>query len=82
MTQPAPGPFGAIYRIYFNHLVPVIAGRVSGDPAAYRYLPHSLRGFPDAAALAGMLRDAGLADVRVRLLGGGAVALHTSVKPG
>ena len=82
MTQPAPGPFGAIYRVYFNHLVPVIAGGISGDPAAYRYLPHSLRGFPDAGVLAGMLQDAGLMDVRVRLLGGGAVALHTSVKPG
>ncbi len=81
VTQPPPGPFGATYRLYFNHVVPVIAGAISGDFAAYRYLPHSLRGFPDSTAMAGLIRDAGLGDVRVRLLGGGTVALHIAVKP-
>ena len=81
MTQPPPGVFGAVYRAYFNRLTPVIAGAISGDFAAYRYLPRSLRGFPDAAAMAGLLRGAGLADLRVRILGGGTVALHTAVRP-
>ncbi|HET8944164.1 MAG TPA: ubiquinone/menaquinone biosynthesis methyltransferase [Dehalococcoidia bacterium] len=80
MTQPPAGIFGTAYRFYFNRLLPPLAGALSGDRAAYRYLPHSLRGVPDAAALAGMLREAGLENVRVRLLGGGAVALHTAVR--
>ncbi len=82
MTQPPLGPFGALYRLYFNRLVPRLAGAISGDPAAYRYLPNSLEGFPDAVAMAELLGDVGLAGVRVRRLGGGAVALHTALKPG
>lgn len=81
MTQPPPGPFGAAYRFYFDHLLPPIAGAIGGDGAAYRYLPHSLRGLPDADALTDLLRGVGLTDVRVRLLGGGTVALHTALKP-
>ena len=81
MTPPPPGPFGAVYRLYFNHLVPPLAGLLSGDLAAYRYLPNSLKGFPEASVLSVMLEEAGLTDVVVRKMGGGAVALHTAVKP-
>ncbi len=81
MTRPPPGPFGALYRLYFNYLVPPLAGAVSGHPAAYRYLPHSLQGFPDASQVAALLTDVGLRQVRVRRLGGGTVALHTARKP-
>jgi demethylmenaquinone methyltransferase/2-methoxy-6-polyprenyl-1,4-benzoquinol methylase len=81
MTQPPSGLFGALFRLYFRRLVPPLAGAVSGDLAAYRYLPDSVKGLPDAAALAVLLRDAGLAEVRVRRLGGGTVALHTALKP-
>jgi demethylmenaquinone methyltransferase/2-methoxy-6-polyprenyl-1,4-benzoquinol methylase len=81
MTQPPPGLFGALYRLYFTRLLPPLAGAISGDHDAYRYLPDSLKGFPDAPALAASMRDAGLSDVGFRLLGGGAVALHRGRKP-
>lgn len=81
MTQPPTGPFGALYRLYFNRLLPPLAGAISGDAAAYRYLPGSLKGFPDASQLAGRLADVGLVEVRVRLLGGGTLALHAARKP-
>jgi demethylmenaquinone methyltransferase / 2-methoxy-6-polyprenyl-1,4-benzoquinol methylase len=81
MTQPPPGPFAAAYRLYFNRLMPPIAGLLSGDRDAYRYLPASLEGFPDADGLAAMLAGAGFADVRYRRLGGGAVALHVADCP-
>ena len=81
MTQPPPGLFGALYRLYFGRLMPPIAGALSGDRAAYRYLPNSLQGFPDAAALCALLEDAGLRQVSVRTLAGETVALHTAVKP-
>jgi demethylmenaquinone methyltransferase/2-methoxy-6-polyprenyl-1,4-benzoquinol methylase len=81
MTPPPPGPFGAVYGVYFNRLVPAIAGAISGEVHAYRYLPNSLRGFPDAGAMASLIRHTGLVDVRVHLLAGGTVALHTARKP-
>ncbi len=81
MTPPPPGPFGALYRLYSDRLMPPIAGALSGDSAAYRYLPNSLRGFPDASALSALMADAGLTRVTVRKLAGGTVALHTGLKP-
>jgi len=81
MTRPPPGPFGALYRLYFNRLLPPLAGAISGDRAAYRYLPNSLAGFPEASALATTLTDIGLAEVSVQRLAGGTVALHTASKP-
>lgn len=82
MTRPPSGPFGALYRLYFNRLLPPLTGAISGDRAAYRYLPNSLTDFPEADALASLLTDIGLSEVRSRRLAGGAVALHTGVKPG
>lgn len=78
ITQPPSGPFGALYRLYFNRLVPPLAGAIGGDAAAYRYLPNSLEGFPDTRSLAALLSDVGLVDIGVRKLGGGTVALHTA----
>jgi demethylmenaquinone methyltransferase/2-methoxy-6-polyprenyl-1,4-benzoquinol methylase len=79
--QPPPGLFGSLYRLYFNHLLSPLAGTISGDHAAYRYLPNSLEGFPKATELAAILADIGLSDVRFRLLAGGTVALHTGRRP-
>ncbi len=81
MTQPPPGIVGALYKLYFYRLLPPIAGVLSGDRAAYRYLPNSLVGFPDSAALADILGEIGLVEVQVRKFGGGTVAMHTAVRP-
>lgn len=34
------------YKIYFTHILPLIGGCISGDKAAYRYLPASVLKFP------------------------------------
>ena len=81
MTQPPPGPFGALYRLYFNRVMPPLAGMLSGDRHAYSYLPNSLHGFPDAPTLSGLITDAGLVQVQAQRLAGGTVALHTARKP-
>jgi demethylmenaquinone methyltransferase/2-methoxy-6-polyprenyl-1,4-benzoquinol methylase len=81
MTRTPPGLFGALYRLYFGRLVPPLGALISGDAAAYRYLPSSVEGFIDGPTLAGLLADAGLTEVGYRLFGGGTVALHTARKP-
>ena len=52
------------------------SGRLAGDPAAYSYLPSSVRRFPGPEALAAELVAAGLTDVRWVLTAGGIIALH------
>jgi demethylmenaquinone methyltransferase/2-methoxy-6-polyprenyl-1,4-benzoquinol methylase len=73
--------FGPVFRAYFRGLVPLVGGLVAGDRAAYTYLPDSVRAFPTADELADLMRQAGLVEVRYRLLALGTVALHVGVKP-
>jgi len=77
LRTPVVGP---LFGWYFERVVPLVGGLLSGDREAYRYLPASVAAFPDAPALAAMMERAGLARVRFRKLGGGTVALHTGVK--
>ena len=79
MTPVPAGIFSMVFGLYFNRIMPPIAGLLSGDRAAYRYLSNSLAGFPNADALSVMLRDAGFREVRYHRLGGGTVALHIGV---
>ena len=54
------------YDLYFSRLLPRIGGAVSGDKAAYRYLPASVHQFPDPQAFCRMMEDAGFSRVRCR----------------
>lgn len=80
LTEPRPRWWGRIYRTAFSKTAP-LAGALFGRAPAYRYLPASLEGFPDAAVLASSMEAAGLRDVRYRRLGLGGVALHVGVVP-
>lgn len=81
MTRPPRGVFGSAFRVYFSRVVPPLAGLISGDPAAYRYLPNSVLEFHTARHIASLMERAGFVDVRFRLFGRGAVALHSARKP-
>jgi demethylmenaquinone methyltransferase/2-methoxy-6-polyprenyl-1,4-benzoquinol methylase len=69
------------FRLYFDRIVPLLGGLISGDRDAYGYLPRSTGAFPDAETLAAMLAGAGLTQVRFRRLMLGTVALHVAVRP-
>ena len=81
ITHPPPGPLGASLQFSFNRIVAPLAGALSGDRAAYRYLSGSLAGFPPAPDLAAIMEGAGLVDVGFNRLGLGAMALHRGRKP-
>jgi demethylmenaquinone methyltransferase/2-methoxy-6-polyprenyl-1,4-benzoquinol methylase len=78
MTHPPFSPFGWAFRPYFHYLVPAIGGIVSGDLAAYRYLPASVDAFPAAPDLAKLMASAGFREIRYRYLALGAVAIHVA----
>jgi demethylmenaquinone methyltransferase/2-methoxy-6-polyprenyl-1,4-benzoquinol methylase len=79
-TTPPSAIIRAGYQFYCNHLLPKIAGVISGNGAAYEYLAESVANFPDAPTLGERMRRAGYADVRWRLLTLGVVAIHVGVK--
>lgn len=51
--------FAAPYRLYLHHVLPRIAGWVTGNSGAYDYLGDSIEAFPRGAAFLDLLRQAG-----------------------
>ncbi len=79
-TPPRRGLWGAIYRLYFFHLVPIVGGLISGQREAYTYLPRSTERFPSPEALKAIMEEVGLRHVRYRPLTLGTVAVHMGIK--
>ncbi len=68
-------------RAWMGRVVPLLGRVVTGDAAAYAYLPASVEAFPRADALAALMSAAGLTRVRYRRFGFGAVAIHVGEVP-
>ena len=66
----------ALYLFYFHRVLPLIGRVVSGHPTAYRYLPESVRSFPEREELAARMRAAGYAKVGWEALTLGIAAIH------
>ena len=64
------------YYFYLNSLLPNIAGMLTGDRAAYRYLSDSIEAFPDRKGVSAELRQAGFRDIKALPMTFGTVALH------
>lgn len=80
LARPRVFPMKQLYRFYFDWLLPRLAKAFAGDESAYRYLPDSLRKFPDLEALAQLMSDAGFHNVRFETLTAGIVAIHSGIK--
>lgn len=78
LSHPPSAAFGRLYALYFERIAPAIAVALGGDREAYRYLPRSLRPFPDADRLAGLLTDAGFTRVSYERLSFGIAAIHVA----
>jgi demethylmenaquinone methyltransferase / 2-methoxy-6-polyprenyl-1,4-benzoquinol methylase len=70
-------PLRPAYDLYSFTVLPRLGQMIAGDREAYQYLVESIRRFPRQEALAGMMRAAGLEQVRFRNLTGGIAALHS-----
>jgi demethylmenaquinone methyltransferase/2-methoxy-6-polyprenyl-1,4-benzoquinol methylase len=72
------GVLRPFYSVWFDRVVPLLGKALPGG-RAYTYLPASVRRFPSAPELDGLIRAAGFDRVHYRLFAGGIVALHTGV---
>ncbi len=80
-SRPVSAWLRRLYDWYSFRVLPAIGTWVAGDHTeVYRYLPESIRTFPDQERLAAMLRDAGFSQVNYHNLNGGIVAVHVAVK--
>jgi demethylmenaquinone methyltransferase / 2-methoxy-6-polyprenyl-1,4-benzoquinol methylase len=64
------------YGLYSRLVLPAAGWLISGSWRAYSYLPDSIRKFPSAGRLAGIISAAGFESVQYDLLTGGIAALH------
>jgi demethylmenaquinone methyltransferase/2-methoxy-6-polyprenyl-1,4-benzoquinol methylase len=76
MTWPRTPILGPLFQFYFANLMPRITGILSGQYAAYRYLPRSVQRFMAPEELKAAMEQVGLVNVRYRMLMLGTVALH------
>lgn len=77
-SEPPPGAFGDLYRWYFRTILPKIGAAISGDRAAYTYLPKSVERFFRPAELAALLTAVGYENAAYSVWTFGTIALHTA----
>jgi len=75
-ATPAGRLLGRLYRFYFTSVLPFVGGLVSGDAAAYRYLPDTVLAWSGPDELRARLEAAGLEGCGYELLTGGIACLH------
>jgi demethylmenaquinone methyltransferase / 2-methoxy-6-polyprenyl-1,4-benzoquinol methylase len=69
-----------IFGIYFNYLVPIIGGWLTGNPEAYHYLPRSVREFLSPKEVVGLMHGAGFREASFRVRAFGTMAIYIGVK--
>ncbi len=80
IPRPADTLFGALFRLYFHRVVPLLGGLISGQRDAYSYLPASADAFLRPAELKMEMEKVGLRQVNYTMLMFHTVALHRGVK--
>ena len=79
-SHPTNKIFRFIYLKYLMRALPVIAKRISKNPAAYIYLAESIQAWPNQSSLAQVMRQAGWETVSWQDLTFGIVAVHIGYK--
>lgn len=79
-SLPEP-PVLPLYRLYLHHLLPRIAGWVTGNRGAYGYLGESIEAFPRGASMLQLLHSVGYEDAGTLPLLGGIASIYTAQSP-
>ncbi len=71
--------FCSIYSFYFEKVLPFVGGLFS-ERSAYRYLPESVKAFPEPATFAALIGACRFSDIHRHSLTGGIATLYTARK--
>lgn len=79
-SKPESFPFKQIYNFYFRFILPVWGKLISGDNAAYTYLPESVNAFPHGQAFLDLMEKAGFSNGKQKKLTFGIASLYSATK--
>ena len=79
-SKPGQFPFKQIYNFYFRAILPKLGRLISNDPAAYTYLPESVKAFPDSDDFIRILRNVGFKNTTCRSLTFGISSIYIGQK--
>ncbi len=80
-NRPTNKIFRKIYEFYSFTFMPFLGRIVAGDEGAYKYLPNSIKMFPDVGFLKAMMERVGFVDVKLLPLTFGIAFIHVGIKP-
>lgn len=80
ITSPRTPIWKNVFGIYFDHVMPHIGGWLSGDPAAYRYLPQSVHAFLTPEQVVELMRAVGFREASFHRVMLGTMAVYVGVK--
>lgn len=80
-SKPGKFPFKQLYDFYSRRVLPLVGKAVSKDDSAYRYLPESVRAFPDGQQFTAVLDKVGFVQTRSIPLTFGVCSIYTGRKP-
>ena len=69
------------YRFYLHHVLPRMAGWLTGHRDTYEYLGATIEAFPSGMAMAGLLETCGFVATRATPLTGGVVSIYQGSRP-
>lgn len=79
-SNPKSFPIKQFYWFYFRFILPVVGRLVSKDPAAYSYLPESVKAFPDGEMFLERLKFAGFTGTSQKQLTFGIASIYSGLK--
>jgi ubiquinone/menaquinone biosynthesis methyltransferase len=77
-NRPLSPPLRFAYHVYLTVVGSALGLALHGNPDTYRYIPESVRRYPDADQVAVLLRSAGFESARWERVLGGLMAIHVA----
>ena len=79
-NRPGNALVRAVYLAYLTVVGSALGFVLHGDPDTYRYIPESIRRYPGARAVCGMVREQGFVSCDYLPVLGGLMAIHRAVR--
>jgi demethylmenaquinone methyltransferase/2-methoxy-6-polyprenyl-1,4-benzoquinol methylase len=79
-SLPVWRPLRSLHLFYLRHLMPRIAGALTGQRGAYEYLCGSIEKFPSGEAMCRLMRENGFHSAQANTLSGGIASLYRGEK--